>query len=547
MTDGAFKAKLSMVDMVFVGFGAIFGSGWLFASSKVGSIAGPAGTISWVIGGIAVLLLGLVYAELGASLPRAGGVIRYPLYSHGPLLGYLMAFETLVAFSSLIAIEVVAAREYAAAWMPWLNGEGSSPSLIGWFAQLAILVVFMFLNYRAVTTFAESNFLITIFKFLVPILTIVVLLAHLKPGNFTAHEFAPFGASGIMNAVSAGGVMFAFLGLQPIVSMASEARNPKRDVPLALVLSVLLGTVVYVLLQVSFIGAIPDSDLANGWAHIDSLYSLPYRDVATVLGLGWLTYFIVSDAIISPAGTGNIYMSASPRVVYGWARSGTFFRVFTRVDEKSGVPRPALWLTFAMSVFWTLPFPSWGVLVNVVSAALILSYAIAPICAGSFRRQAPQLARPFRVGGFSIISPAAFVIAAFIVYWTGWATVSWLLASQIVLFVIYLAVREKVPQDLVSLPQQVRSSVWLIVFYIAMLVVSYLGSYGGGQGVLAMPLDMILVTGIALGSYYWGVHSALPAGQFDEDPVVGDDDLAIMEGRLGDDVGPIADRAEHAN
>ena len=76
--------------------------------------------------------------ELGAALPRAGGVVRYPVYSHGPLLGYLMGFITLIAFSSLVAIEVVASRQYAAAWFPELTKAGSSdPTTLGWLVQFA--------------------------------------------------------------------------------------------------------------------------------------------------------------------------------------------------------------------------------------------------------------------------------------------------------------------------------------------------------------------------------------------------------------------------
>ena len=76
--QGKFHKSLSLVDLTFIGLGSIFGSGWLFAASHVAGIAGPAGILSWVIGGVAVLLLGLVYCELGAALPRAGGVGRYP-------------------------------------------------------------------------------------------------------------------------------------------------------------------------------------------------------------------------------------------------------------------------------------------------------------------------------------------------------------------------------------------------------------------------------------------------------------------------------------
>lgn len=77
-SQGKFKKSLSLADLTFIGLGSIFGSGWLFAASHVAAMAGPAGILSWVFGGFAVFLLGLVYCELGAALPCAGGVVRYP-------------------------------------------------------------------------------------------------------------------------------------------------------------------------------------------------------------------------------------------------------------------------------------------------------------------------------------------------------------------------------------------------------------------------------------------------------------------------------------
>lgn len=519
MPQAGFKRQVSMLDLTFVGFGAIFGSGWLLAAGQVSGLAGPAGWLSWVIGGVAVLLLGLVYAELGAAVPRAGGIIRYPLYSHGPLLGYLMGFITLIAFSSLIAVEVEAAREYAASWWPALTKPGStSPTVLGWFFQVALLVVFFLLNYWTVKTFAKSNTVITIFKFVVPVLTVVALFTVFKPENFTLQGFAPFGATGVQAAVAGGGVIFAYLGLQPIVSMASEAKAPQRTIPIALILSVLLSTVVYVVLQVVFIGALPADGLADGWAAVPDKFSLPFKDIALGAGMGWLVVFIVIDAMISPSGTGNIYMNSTSRVVYGWARNRTLFGVFAKIDERSGIPRPALWLTLVLAIFWTLPFPSWDVLVNGVSGALILSYAIAPISAAAFRRRLPDLHRPFRLRAFGVIAPASFIIASFIVYWTGWSTIWWLIGSQLVLFLLYLAFRKRVPTDQVPLDQQIRSSIWLIAYYVAMLLVSAFGGYGGLE-LLPAPWDLIIVGLIALGAYLWARHSALPVTEFDEDDI----------------------------
>lgn len=509
--QGKFKRQLSLVDLTFIGLGAIFGSGWLFAASHVSTIAGPAGIFSWLLGGFAVLLLGIVYCELGAALPRAGGVVRYPVFSHGPLLGYLMGFITLIAFSSLVAIEVVAARQYAAAWFPSLtHASSSNPTVAGWLLQFGLLCLFFLLNYFSVKTFAKANNFISLFKFIVPLLVIGVLFTFFKPENLSVQGFAPFGLSGIEMAVSAGGIIFAYLGLTPIISVASEVRNPQRTIPIALILSVLLSTAIYVLLQLAFLGSIPTEMLANGWGAISKEFSLPYRDIALTLGVGWLAYLVVADAVISPSGCGNIYMNATPRVIYGWARTGTFFKVFTRIDEKSGIPRPALWLTFALSVFWTLPFPSWEALINVVSAALVLSYAIAPVSVAALRRSAPGLERPFRVKGFAVLGPVSFIIAALIVYWSGWNTVSWLLGLQILMFFIYLLCKRLVPTDHLSIAQQVRSSAWLIGFYAATILLSWLGSFGG-LGVLTHPLDTIVVAASALAIYYWGAATGVPA------------------------------------
>jgi len=510
-SQGKFKQHLSLLDVTFIGLGAIFGSGWLFAASHVSAIAGPAGILSWLLGGVAVLLLGLVYCELGAALPRAGGVIRYPTYSHGPLFGYLMGFITLIAFSSLVAIEVVASRQYAAAWIPGLTKTGSSdPTLLGWGFQFALLCMFFVLNYRSVKTFAVANNLISIFKFIVPLLVIGVLFTFFKAENLTAGGFAPFGVSGVEMAVSGGGVIFAYLGLTPIISVASEVKNPQRTIPIALILSVLLSTVLYVLLQLAFLGGIPATMLAGGWSAVAKQLSLPYHDIALALGVGWLAYLVVADAVISPSGCGNIYMNATPRIIYGWAKTGTFFQIFTRVDEASGIPRPALWLTFGLSVFWTLPFPSWEALINVVSAALVLSYAVAPISVAALRRNAPNLVRPFRVSWMAVLGPVSFIVAALIVYWSGWSTVSWLLGLQIAMFVAYILCGRFVPTFHLSLKEQVWSSAWFIGFYAITIVLSKLGSFGG-IGVLAHPYDTVVVALCALGFYYWGVHSGVPA------------------------------------
>lgn len=525
--QGKFKRQISLLDLSLIGLGAIFGSGWLFAVSVVAGFAGPAGWISWLIGGLIILSLGLVYAELGAALPRAGGIIRYPVYTHGPLTGFMISLITIIAFTSILGAEAEAVRQYADAWVHGLTVKGSThPTTLGWFVQLALLFGFFLLNYWSVKIFAKVNTIMSIIKYFVPILIIVVLLAHLHPENFSAHGFAPFGFNGIQQAISLGGIMFSYLGIQPIVSAASEAKNPSRTVPLALVLSILAATAFYLLLQISFVGAIPGNMLSGGWSGIEGQFSTPFFEIVTMLGMGWVATFVLIDAVISPTGTLNVFMSTSSRIAYGWARNKTFFKVFAKIHEKTGAPRPATWLALCMGVFWTMPFPSWDKIVGLVSAALILSYAVAPISAAALRKRAPDMERPFKLKGMRVIAPLSFIFAAFVVYWSGWQTVSWLLGSQLLVFVVYLVFNKFVPTKDVSLAQQIKSTWWLVFFYAAMIVMSGLGTFGG-LDVIPYPWDLILVAVASLISFYWSKSTSLSEAIIDEDPVEEDEPVSL--------------------
>ena len=164
-----------------------------------------------------------------------------------------------------------------------------------------------------------------------------------------------------------------------------------------------------------------------------------------------------------------------------------------------------------------MPFPSWKELINVVSGALCLSYALAPIACGALRINAPDLPRPFRVRGLKIISPLTFIIASLIVYWSGWSVICWLYPIEIVLFFCYILAGKKVPSEHVSLQQQIRSALWLVGYYVLTLIISYLGSFGG-KGVLTSPWDVIAMAAVSLVCYYWAMKTCLPTANITEAP-----------------------------
>ena len=213
---------------------------------------------------------------------------------------------------------------------------------------------------------------------------------------------------------------------------------------------------------------------------------------------------MVADAVISPSGCGNIYMNATPRVIYGWARTGTFFKVFTRIDEiRHPAPGVVAYLRPVDLLDPAVPFTGGADQRGIGSPGAELRGR-----SGLGRRLAPQRTRherPFRVKAMSVLGPVSFIIASLIVYWSGWSTVSWLLSLQILMFVVYLLAGRFVPTEHLSLKQQVHSSLWLVGFYAMIIVFSKLGSFGG-IGVLAHPLDNVVV-GLCSWASTTGAHA----------------------------------------
>ncbi|MBO1326127.1 amino acid permease [Acetobacter sp. TBRC 12305] len=515
----SFKRSLSLVDLTLLGFGSMFGSGWLFAASHVAALAGPASIFSWLAGGVAVFFLGLVYCELSAALPKAGGIVRYPAYAHGPLLGSLLGFITVIAYSSLTSVEIVAARQYAGSWIPGLTRNvAGDPTLLGWFVQFAALCFMAKLNMSTVKTFAVFNNIITIFKFVVPTLVIVCLFMYVRGDNFHSHGFAPHGWQSLETAISTGGIIFAYLGLTPIVAVAGEAKDPQRTIPLALILSVVMAALVYVLLQFVFVGSVPPDLLTNGWSGVNRSLSLPFHDLAVMLGLGWLASCVVLDAIISPSGTGNIYMGSCSRVLFAWAQTGTFSSWFAKLDPKTNSPRRAVMLTFGLSVFWMLPFPSWDALIGVVSSALVMSYTFTPVAAGALRRSNPELARPFQVPFMGFVGPVAFIVATLIIFWSGWTILSWLLSLQLVFIAGSVLVRHFVQK--IDCREDLRSCGWVIAYFAGLLVFSRLGSFEG-IALIPHPVDDVAVALFAWAIYAIGIRTShRDTGLADEEEVI---------------------------
>lgn len=503
--QGNLHRELSLLDLTMASLGGIIGSGWLFGSLFAANDAGPAAVFSWLLGGFAVLMIGLVYSELSSMIPESGGIVRFPQYSHGSFVSFIMGWAAWIGYCTVISIEAEAVTQYANYYVHGLY-VGKTLTPLGILVSALLVIIFFLINWYGVRAFAAVNTRLTMFKFIMPVLTMLAFfLVGFHAQNFTGYGgFAPMGSAGIFQAIATAGVIFAFLGFRQSVDLAGEARNPQRDVPRAIVISILIGMVLYALLQIAFIGALTPTALKAGWTRMSM--SSPFADVAMSLGLGWLAFLLFVDAAISPAGTGIVYTASTCRIGYALAQNGSWPRVFGLLHPKRGVPYAGMIINLIIDLILLAPFPGWGKLVGIVSSAIVFTYVIGPVAALSLRRTGKEMHRPITIKGLGLIAPFAFIIASMIIYWSGWPTTGEVLITMLVgvPFYIYYYRRDRLPVE------HIKSGIWLITYLVFMIIVSYAGTFGKGcLKLIPYPLDMLVVALGGLAAFYWGVNSGI--------------------------------------
>ncbi len=543
---------VGFLGLLWASEGSIIGSGWLFGALTAASIAGPSAIIAWFAASLIVIVLALVHAELGGLFPVSGGTSRFPHYAFGSLAGGTFGWFSYLQAASVAPIEVLAALQYLSSFSwasSWYSSTGTL-SGVGILVAIALMFFFVCVNLIGIQWLARVNNVLTSWKVIIPVGTIIVLLASSFHGsNFTAaggffvHP-NPFKA--IVLALPAG-IVFSLLGFEQAVQLGGEARNPSKDLPRAVILSILIGGAIYILLQVAFIGALEPKLLAQAgtWTKLatpgnsvalQALNAAPFYVVAKLAGLGLLAFLLRLDAIISPVGTGLIYLTSASRISFGLSKNGYIPDAFEKTSIRHRVPVFGIIVTGLIGLIFLLPFPSWAKLVGVVTDASVLMYAGAPLALGALRRQKPDLPRPYRLPAAHIMAPLGFVLATFIVYWAGWGTYSTLLIVMIIGFVL-MAISYIFGLNANRPHIDWAAAIWVFPYLIGLGVISFFGQFGasgstessgildgvgifksvlvGGKGEIPLYVDLGVLAVFSLVIYYTAMHFRLSERQVD--------------------------------
>ncbi|MEU8780812.1 APC family permease [Streptomyces sp. NPDC048637] len=505
--------------LMFLSLGSIIGSGWLLGALTTAVIAGPASLISWVLASAMLAVLALAHAELGATYPIAGGTARFPFFAFGPLTGFTAGWMSWLRSVLISPIEVEATLSYLDR-IGWIHSRVNMLHANGTLtaAGLVIATVFMMLftviNVLGVRLMSGINSVTAVFKTAVPLLTVVVLmLLAFHPSNFTAGGgFAPHGAHGVFAALPAG-VVFALLGFEQAIQLAGEARNPQRDISRAVIVAMAIGTALYLLLQIAFIAALDPAALARGWdTPVGAGNFGPYATLATAVGAGWLATVLYVDAVISPAGTGLVYMAGAARLSYAMGRERVLPKSLTQVG-RSRVPVMSTLLAFVVGELALLPFPSWQALVGLVTSAAAIMYAFAPVSLHALRVRDGGRNRPYRLPAGPVLAPVGFVFANLIFYWSGYEA-DWKLGIAALLGFVFLALTRRGIPAAERSDLRARSALWVWPWLGGMILIGRFGRYGG-TGALPDWWDLVIVIVFSLAVHYTAVRLAMPSEAVD--------------------------------
>ncbi len=488
--------RFSPFTLLILSINGMVGSAWLFAPLYAAKIAGSGAIIAWIIAGFATAIIALTFAELSVLIPVAGGTAKIPEVSHGTLTSFTLSWIAWLSALTMAPIEVQAVLQYASTYFTSLvHTVNDTPELtvIGLVWATVLMLTFCIINIVSFKGLVRFNFFIFSFKVAIIIFTIFALIkVSFNSTNFSdLHtSFSVTGWQAILTAVATGGVAFAFTGFKHGVELAGEAKKLAFAIPLAIVGSVVCCLILYLGLQIAFIGALHPTALLQGWANLSFVGDVgPFAGLAAGLGLIWLLKLLYIDAAVSPSGAGLIYVTSTARILYAMSRIG-YVPKFLSYLNKEDFPVAAIFVNFVIGMFLFLPLHGWQAMVSFLVSGMVISYAIGPIALLSLRLDLPNEKRLFRLPAAPVICLLAFYFCNLMSYWTGWDTM-WKLAIAILIgFVVFsLSLLNKKN----SFPNMgFKSIYWIFPYLGGLTLISYFGAFGG-KNVIPFGWDFLVI------------------------------------------------------
>lgn len=500
-----FKKDISSIGLLFASLSCMIGSGWLFGAFFAAKIAGPAALLCWPIAGGMIIILALCFAELATILPVAGGLARYSHYTHGELTSFCVGWLAWLSCVAVAPTEVQAILQYSAQYYPWLILPSTNDIIILSHAGIGIaailLAVFSAINIMGIKTLAKYNNLIAIWKVTIPIFVCAILIyqsyhVNIQHINLT-NNFMPYGIKSVLLALPAAGILFSFLGFREATSLAGETRNPSKSLPIAVIGSVVICTIIYTIIQFAFLYALPTSAIAQGWHQLSYQHaSGPFSGLALSLGIYWLSSLVYLDSIITPSGTGLVYTATTARLNYAMAINKYIPHNMLKLNQH-GVPFIAIIINFIIGLILFFPLPGWQALIKFQSLAIVIAYSTGPITLLILRNKIPEIKRPFALSAPYPTALVAFYVCSLLIYWSGWDSL-WRILVGLGIGCLIFSLYQMYSHNISIVTNSFKACLWLFLYLGLLSLVTFWGPFNQEQPLIGFGVDFVLLAIISI-------------------------------------------------
>ncbi|WP_056948947.1 APC family permease [Secundilactobacillus odoratitofui] len=426
------ERTLSLFDLSILGIGAIIGTGILVLTGIVSATeAGPGVVYSFLIAAVASGLIGLCYSELTTSMPNSGSAYIYAYVSLGQVGGFFAGW-------SLIGVYVTTTATVANGWTGYLNsflkeihinlpGSLLASPFVGGIMNLPAIIMIVLITFVLTRGTSESkwiNNILVIIKLLVILTFIGVAMFDVNTANW--HPFTPFGASGIFTGAST--VFFTFLGFDALATSAEDAKNVNRNLPRAILISLVVCTTLYIIVSLVMTGVVKYTML-----------NVPESMSFVLLNKGHVmaSQIVAAGAVLGIMAVVYAFIYAGSNIMKAMGRGGFLPKSWAALNGHTQSPNTALWINGLLAAVLAgfLDIKSLAIIANVGSLTV---FALISLIVIVLRKQQPDLKRPFKIPLGSVIPALSVLVCLFLlvnIQLNAWLTYfAWLVIGFIIYF-----------------------------------------------------------------------------------------------------------------
>ncbi|WP_046226288.1 amino acid permease [Paenibacillus dauci] len=391
--DSQLKPVLGALDLTTLGIGAIIGTGiFVLTGVAAANYAGPGLVLSFLLAGIVCAFAALCYSEFASSVPASGSAYTYSYTTFGEIIAWILGWDLILEYGFASA---AVASGWSGYFQSLLSGIGIhlpqaltsafNPANGTYFDVTAsiITLIIAFLLTRGVKEATRANGVMVAIKLVVVLIFIGIGVFYVQPDNWT--PFLPFGWGGV--AAGAATVFFAYIGFDAVSTAAEEVKRPQRDLPIGIITSLAVCTVLYIIVSLILTGIVPYQMLDVSDPVAFALEFVHLNGMAWIISLGAITG--ITTVLL-------VMMYGQSRLLYAMSRDGLLSPVFSKVSGKSQTPAVGTWIASIIIAFFAGFIPL-GKLAELTNIGTLFAFAVVSIGVIVLRRTQPDLKRGFRV------------------------------------------------------------------------------------------------------------------------------------------------------